>query len=125
MAKATVTTFPYASLLSRRGVSVIPAPAPREPHVLAMIVAGIRCFEIRGVLLLRPGFRPLAPARWPVASPRRRRSARRRPRHDQRLHRPGLGLGARWSAERDPSEMAAVAAVRSGVADDIALPLAA
>ena len=49
MALATVTTNPFAALLVRKGVSVIPSPAPREPHVLAFVVAGIRCFEIRGV----------------------------------------------------------------------------
>jgi len=124
MAVAAHTRNPFASLLSRRGVSVIPSPAPREPHVLAFIVAGVRCFEIRGVSasgalsahfhqrdgewhVLAEGV-PLAQATAAI----------------NRFIDLVWDLAPGWSAERDAAELAAVATVREGVAATV-LPLAA
>lgn len=35
------------ALAARRRTTIIPAPAPREPEVAAMVISGIRCFEMR------------------------------------------------------------------------------
>ncbi len=49
MAVQAITTNPFASLLARRGVSVLSdRPVPREATVQAVIIAGIRFFELRG-----------------------------------------------------------------------------
>ncbi len=125
MAKAIDTRNPFSALLSRRGASVIPSPAPREPHVLAMIVAGIRCFEIRGVSASGP-----VSAHWHQRDGGWFDLARDVSFADaiaaiNRFIDLVWDLAPGWSAERDASEMAAVAAVRSGEADAIVLPLAA
>ncbi|HYI85037.1 MAG TPA: hypothetical protein VEX11_17755 [Acetobacteraceae bacterium] len=42
-----LATTPAAVAMSlRHGAVFIPSPAPREPEVAAMVIAGIRCFEI-------------------------------------------------------------------------------
>ena len=124
MASAAHTRNPFSALLARKGVSVIPSPAPREPHVLAFIVAGVRCFEIRGASRSGP-----VSAHWHQC--------------DGQWHVLADGvsldgataainrfvdlvwdLAPSWSAKRDAAELAAVATVREGVVDT-ALPIAA
>ena len=127
MAVQAFTTSPFASLLERRGVSVLTDnPIPREATVQAVIVAGIRFFELRGPSRSGPvtvhwhqrdGVRhllsdvpvPLAEATAIIA------------RFLDLLH----DVPVASSPERGALEAEAVATLRAGVADDIALPLAA
>jgi hypothetical protein len=102
-------------------VTVIANPAPREPHVLAMVIAGIRRFEIHG-----------ASSRGPVSARWHQRDGAwfdlaRNVSFDGALKAINefidltWDLAPGWSAERDQFDVAAAAAVLAGPAADLAL----
>jgi len=108
------------AMSAKHGAVFIPSPAPREPEVAAMVIAGIRCFEIvttpTGLL-----------TRWhqrdgvwfPLAV-------------DASMHAATTAIGQflslvehlppGWSAEADATEVSAAVAVLAGPSP---LPLAA
>src|SRR5215210_7124388 len=125
MAFATVTTSPFASLLSRRGVSVLAdRPVPKEEQVQAVIISGIRFFELHGATRTGPMvpmwhqrdgiWHPLSAHPVPLAEATARIA---------RFLDLVADVPLSWSPESDAAELAA-AIVREGVVDT-ALPIAA
>lgn len=129
MATATLTTGAPArlpntpatvALAARRGTTIIPSPAPREPNVAAMVIAGIRCFEIRTAASgVSAHWHQRDGAWFPLAV-------------DASLDEAAAAVGRflslvdhlppGWSQEADDTEVAAAVAVLAGPAS---LPLAA